>query len=321
VRILITGGSGFIGTNLVQHFAECGHAVASFDLSPPRNPLHRHYWVRGDLRQAAVIRQAVSDFSPDAILHMAARTDLDGRTMDDYAANVGGVANLVEAAANTATVRRVIFGSSMLVCRLGYLPESDTDYCPNTIYGESKVVGEQLVRTAGPLPFEWSIVRPTSIWGPWFDVPYRVFFDAVRRGRFVCPRGLRTQRTYGFVLNAIEQLAQILQADARLAQGSTFYLGDYDPVDVKMWANMISKAFDRGPVREVPAWIMRTAAKVGDFAQFSGVKSPPLTTFRLRNLSTSSVSDLTNTRLVCPTLPFDMATAVQVTVRWIQNAT
>jgi len=319
MRILITGGSGFIGTNLAQYFSEGGHSVVNFDELPPRNPLHHSFWRKGDLRQAADVSRAVAEFAPETILHMGARTDLDGKTADDYAANIGGVANLLNAAAGNSSVRRVLFASSMLVCRLGYVPQSDTDYCPNTVYGESKVAGEQLVRTAGALPFVWSILRPTSIWGPWFGSPYRSFFNTVRAGAYVHPRGLNTSRTYGFVHNSVEQIAAIAQSDPALSHERTFYIGDYDPLDLKQWADAISHVYRQRPVHQVPSWVMSLGAAAGDLAKWAGMKHPPLTSFRLRNLVTPAVMNLTNTRQVCPRLPYDMQAGVELTIEWLEQ--
>lgn len=319
MRIFITGGSGFIGTNLVQYFSERGHEVANFDELPPRNPLHNSFWRQGDLRHASDISRAMAEFAPEAILHMGARTDLEGRTIDDYSANVAGVANLLKAAISGSSVRRVLFASSMLVCRLGYSPRSDVDYCPNTIYGESKVAGEQIIRTAGALPFTWSILRPTSIWGPWFGSPYRSFFNTVRAGAYVHPRGLHTSRTYGFVLNAVKQIAAIVECDPALTHERTFYIGDYEPLDLKQWADTINQAFRQRPVRQVPRWVMNLGAFAGDLAKLAGMKNPPLTSFRLQNLVTPAVMNLTNIRQICPQLPYDMEAGVKLTIEWMEQ--
>src|SRR6185436_6691400 len=97
-RIFITGGSGFIGTNLIEHFAGSGLAVTNFDCLPPRNPAHTIYWQTGDIRERDSLTAAVSKFQPDVILHVAARTDLQGSTIEDYAANTTGVENMIAAA-------------------------------------------------------------------------------------------------------------------------------------------------------------------------------------------------------------------------------
>jgi nucleoside-diphosphate-sugar epimerase len=110
----------------------------------------------------------------------------------------------------------------MLVCRLGYQPNGEDDYSPNTKYGESKVIGEQIVKRYTHLPFEWLIVRPTSLWGPWFDIPYRGFFEAVRAGWYIHPKNCEIRRSYGFVLNSVCQLERLSLAEASQVAGRGF---------------------------------------------------------------------------------------------------
>ena len=101
-KVFITGGSGFIGTNLVQYFLDRDMRVLNYDIRPPRNKLHADYWHRADILDRSALLKAVQDFNPDYIFHMAARTDLNGVHIDDYAANIQGVSNMVEAAKGVA---------------------------------------------------------------------------------------------------------------------------------------------------------------------------------------------------------------------------
>jgi nucleoside-diphosphate-sugar epimerase len=48
-RVLVTGGSGFIGTNIVEHYRSSGHEVTSLDVLPPQHPQHGTLWGKVDL--------------------------------------------------------------------------------------------------------------------------------------------------------------------------------------------------------------------------------------------------------------------------------
>src|SRR3954468_9583526 len=120
IKILITGGSGFIGTNLVTHFESLGYAVANLDMATPRKKDHVQYWKKVDLLDANGVSQLIADFLPTHVVHLAARTDLDGKLTEDYNANTVGTANLMAGLNKIQSLRRVIFASSMLVCRPGY---------------------------------------------------------------------------------------------------------------------------------------------------------------------------------------------------------
>jgi GlcNAc-P-P-Und epimerase len=319
MRVLVTGGSGFIGTNVCEHLLAAGIPCASLDIVAPRNPAHAAIWQRVDLCDAAGLADAVRRFAPDALLHLGARTDLDGATVADYAANTRGVENLIDAASAVPGLRRVVFASSRLVCRIGYTPTSDTDWCPSTAYGQSKVEGEQIVRSrAAQAPWSWIQVRPTSIWGPWFGVPYRLFFDAVARGRYIHPKGVDVVKSFGFVGNTVEQLMAIVAAPAAQIDRRTLYLADYPPIHVQRMAQTIREQLGLGPGREVPLPVLKALAGLGDAAKALGWREPPLTRFRLANLVTPMVYDLEPLAAIAGPCRHDMAEGVRRTLAWMR---
>lgn len=318
MRVLITGGSGFIGTNLVEHFVVRGDEVLNIDIAAPRNSSHRAFWQVGDMLDHDGLRSSVRDFAPEAIFHMAARTDLDGRSGDDYLANTVGVANLIAAVDGVSSLRRLIFASSRLVCRIGYAPKDEFDYCPTTPYGESKVIGEKLVRDAiSDLPCPSLIVRPTSIWGPWFDVPYKTFFLTVARGQYVHPGKVKIFKSFGFIGNTMHELECLMAAPADSVAGKTFYLADYPHIEVGEMANTIQRALGVKPIRTVSVGMLRPAAWAGDCLKVLGWKNPPLSSFRLDNLLTPMVHDLDQLRAVVGVLPYTMEEGVRITADWL----
>lgn len=316
-RVLVTGGSGFIGTNLVAAYSSVGVTVASLDIAPPRNPEHVSLWTRVDLTQAVELRRAVLEFGPTHVFHLGARTDLDGRTVSDYSVNVEGVNSTIDALrALSPPAARVVVASSRMVCRIGYQPRSDEDYCPSTAYGESKVQSERLVRAATDLPFV--LVRPTSIWGPWFDVPYRDFFLNVARGRYMHPRGRRVEKSFGFVGNTAWQLHKVMTAPDRDVVGRTFYLADDPPIEVRDLAHRITAALGQRRPREVPLQLLTAVARAGDLLERAGRRAP-LTRFRLANLLTPMVHDLGPLTAVAGKPPYGLDVSVPTTVDWMRG--
>ena len=319
-RIIVTGGSGFIGTNLIQHCSDGGHEVLNIDIRHPKNPAAPGFFVQADILDPRVLMETIRDFDPQYIVHLAARTDLDGTTDRDYAANIEGVSNMIAAAKVAPKLKRAIFASSMYVCKLGYIPRRDDDYCPHTAYGHSKQLGEELVRQQAGDRFAWTLIRPTSIWGPWFDVPYRGFFDTVRKGFYVHPHGYEIRRSYGFVLNTVVQISRLLEALAdETVHRKVFYVADYEPTDPLDWAQTIADRFGSRQIRQVPIAALRLGARAGDLLKAAGMRNPPLSSFRLNNLLTSAVFDLDSTRQVAGELPYTMEQGVQITVDWMRR--
>jgi GlcNAc-P-P-Und epimerase len=319
-RVIVTGGSGFIGSNLVEHLVAAGHNVVNLDISRPRNPAARGRFIPLNILDRQVFVEAVRTFDPHYIYHLAARTDLEGRSDADYSANIDGVNNAVAAGLSARSLERMVFSSSMYVCRMGHVPNRDDEYCPHTAYGQSKVLGERIVKREAADKFCWAVVRPTSIWGPWFAIPYISFFHAVRRGFYVHPKGHSMRRSYGFVLNTVWQLKQLMEcADSRKVHRRMFYLADYEPVDPLRWAQIIADCFGSSKVREVPLGLLRLGARVGDVLKHAGMTTPPLFSSRLNNLLTNAVFDLSPIREVSGEQPYTLAEGVAITVDWMRQ--
>jgi nucleoside-diphosphate-sugar epimerase len=318
-KIIITGGSGFIGTNLVEHFAKKGWEVLNVDIKPPRNPEHQRFWKNVDILDRDLIRYTVADFQPAALLHFAARTDLDGKSnLGEYAANIDGVCNMIDAIRKTSSIQRVVFASSQLVCQLGYQPKNEYDYRPSTLYGQSKVLTERIIRVAGEIAPVWTIVRPTSIWGPWFDVPYKNFFLAIAKNSYMHAGQATTLKQWGFVGNTVYQVEKLLTAAGKTIHGKTFYMADYPPHNLRDFANQVQEAMDAKPIPTVPANFLKTAAMIGDVLKKLGWKNPPLTSFRYHNIITSEIQNLEPLQQIVGDLPYSIEKGVEITTNWLK---
>lgn len=319
-RILITGGSGFIGTNLVEYYVQRGAEVLNLDIAEPRNQSHVQHWQKADILDSVLLRERIKAFKPNFIFHMAARTDLDGLSADDYAANIVGVENIISSIESLVGLKRIVFASSRLVCRIGYQPTGELDYCATTPYGESKVLGEKIVRAASyRIPCSWAIVRPTSIWGPWFDIPYKTFFLTVAKGRYFHPGSTEIRKSFGFVGNTVHELHRLIAVGEQSVFGRTFYLADYPAIDVRDFANAIQDELGVSKIRSIPVVALRVAAMLGDAAKNMGYANPPLTSFRLDNLLTPMLHDLESLKSVVGELPYTMQQGVAATVSWLRQ--
>ncbi len=319
-RVLLTGGSGFIGTNLVQLYHACGAEVINIDKNPPRNPAHRDLWREIDIRDADRLLRCVRDFEPELFFHLAARTDLDKKaTTADYDENIGGVANVLRSVEGLSSLRRIIITSTQLVCRPGYRPKGDDDYKPNTEYGRSKIETERATRSWKNAPCPWTLVRPTSIWGPWFDVPYRDFFITIARRQYRHPRGTNPLRSFGFVGNIMFEYVALTDAPQEKVHGRTFYMSDLQAVHVRDWASAIQAEMGLAPLREVPVWTLAAVAKLGDLTQRAGLTWPPITTFRLKNLLADNYCDMEPVGEVIGSMPYTLPEGVRITVRWMRE--
>lgn len=317
MRVVVTGGSGFIGTNLVEHYVASGVPVLNLDPAEPRNQQHVAYWRRIDPLDANDVGVALGKFAPTHVFHLGARTDLHGTSLDDYAYNTRGVEIVLDACNGLADLTRTVFASSRLVCRIGHQPVSETDYCAPNAYGESKVRGEQIVRGA-KTTFPWVILRPTSIWGPWFDVPYRTLFLTIAANRYVHVGRRPVRKSFGYVGNTVRQLAGVAEASSGESDGMTMYLADFPPIDVIDLANRIQRQLGSRPIRTFPRGPVKLAALVGDLLQKLGWTEPPLTSFRLDNLLTEMIYDTAPLNQIVPQLHYSLDDGIRCTVDWMR---
>lgn len=318
-RILVTGGSGFIGTNLVQRMLYKGQAVLSIDSKEPQTPEHATLFKKVDILDVEPLDRVFSEFSPSDVVHLAARTDLNGKGIDDYKCNMSGVKNLVKLMREHTCIQRCVFTSTKLVASPDNAPKYDTDYSPHSLYGESKLIGEKIVRESG-LQCIWCIVRPTSIWGPWFDVPYRGFFLTLAKGIYFHPGKVNPPKSFGFVGNVAYQIERLLEAPREVIQGRIFYLSDYDEFTIRKWADTISLRMRNKKVKTVPERLVKLVALSGDMLKKIGIKNPPLTTFRLNNMRADTTAiPLEPIKEITGPLPYTMEQGVDLTIKWLKD--
>lgn len=288
--IIITGGSGFIGTNLVDLFSNRNWNVINYDIVPPRNSDHNFFWRKIDIMDSVNLKSNFERDNPQYIVHLAARTDLNEKIdIHGYDVNITGVENVMHAALNLNSLKRIVVSSSMLVCELGFIQKSIYDYCPNTFYGESKVLTEKIV--LGFESLDWVLVRPTSIWGPWFGEPYFNFFELVIKRLFLnISSDMASVKTFGYVKITCRQIEELLISDKPEVIRNCFYLGDLMPLNISEWANEIRKLNMQSKPLTIPGSLIRFFALIGDILKDKlGFRRFPINSFRYRNMTTDNI--------------------------------
>jgi UDP-glucose 4-epimerase len=175
VRILVTGGAGFIGSNLVDRFVALGHDVAVFDnLSSGFrefvNPKAKLYV--GDLADAIAVDAAIADFRPEIVDHHAAQIDVRKSVTDplfDARVNVLGSIGLMQAC-QAHGVRKIVYASTggALYGEGRFLPATeDHPVNPEAPYGASKHTVEHYLYIWKLLHgLDYTVLRYPNVYGP-----------------------------------------------------------------------------------------------------------------------------------------------------------
>jgi UDP-glucose 4-epimerase len=173
MRVLVTGGAGFIGSNLVDALHGRGHVPGVIDdLSTGRaENLRGDVWMRRIDILDATMPAAVAEFRPEAVVHLAAQVDVAASVSDpnrDWAVNVDGT-QAVAAAAAACGARLMLSASSAAVYgepEIVPLPETAAKR-PDSPYGRSKLAAEgALAEELRAAAVDFAAMRFANVYGP-----------------------------------------------------------------------------------------------------------------------------------------------------------
>ncbi|HEX6998127.1 MAG TPA: NAD(P)-dependent oxidoreductase [Gammaproteobacteria bacterium] len=246
MEILVTGGTGFIGSRLAERAARDGHGVVAVGaertpVEAARRRMLEAAGVRvvvGSLADTAMLREAVR--GRDAVFHLAAAQH-ESHLPDShfYAVNVEGTRNLLQACVEAGSPR-VVHGSTIGVygsAHDGPLDEESETH-PDNIYGITKLEAERVVRSfATQLPV--TIIRISETYGPG-DQRLLKLFKLIAKGTFPMIGGGRNEHQPVFVDDLIDGLW--LAATAPQAQGQTFVLAGGEVVPTRRYVELIASA-------------------------------------------------------------------------------
>ena len=209
MKILVTGGSGFIGAYLVKDLLKNGHVVTIYDrASSGAFPA----LVRlGDVQNREQLCRAVQ--GQEAVFHLAAEHRDDVTPQSLYGeVNVGGARNLVEAA-KQADCRRLIFTSSVAVYSLNaHCPSEAFPPAPFNAYGHSKLAAEEIFRAWAAEDPELSItvVRPCVVFGEGNRGNVYNLLKQVHGGTFLMVGDGNNRKSLAYVRNLVPFLISAL---------------------------------------------------------------------------------------------------------------
>jgi nucleoside-diphosphate-sugar epimerase len=282
--ILITGGSGFIGTNMIELLEEKGIGnIINYDKNKPIKPNQEKYWIEGNIMNEPYFEEVLEKYKVDTVIHLAARTDTLSDDLEDYKENHEGTKHILNVIKKYDKIERLIVASTQYVYKSDKspIPLDNKDFKPHTIYGQSKVLTEQYLHSS-ELQCIWTIVRPTNIWGPWHMRYPLELWKIIDRGIYFHPVSHPVIRTYGYVKNIAHQIYQMLIAEEELVNNKTFYIGDLS-VDSYSWINEFSLQLKGKKIKRLPTFLFSFVASLGDLLR--KIRIPfPLYSKRFQNM-------------------------------------
>jgi nucleoside-diphosphate-sugar epimerase len=295
MKVLVTGGGGFLGQAICKQLAAAGHSVFAFNRN--RYPALEEAGIAqrvGDVSNLDSVLAAAKDV--DAIVHSAGKVGAWGRLEEYYEANVRGTDNVL-AACDMHQIRRLVFTSSPSVVQGGKDLEGVDESAPYadhylSAYQQTKALAEQRVMAANGARLATVALRPHFIWGPGDPNLLPRILKQARSGRLrlIGKEAKKIDTTY--VDNAADAhvlALEKLEIGSPIA-GKVYFISQGEPVTQEWLINAWLRA-DGFPAeaRRMPLGLAKfLGAALESVYSTLGIKSePPLTRFVVEQLSTS----------------------------------
>jgi len=302
--VFVSGGSGFVGRNLIRALVARGASVKALARSPTAIAqvlVAGAVAVPGDLGDEAALRAGMEGC--DTVFHAAAIVSDWGKREEFYDSTVRGTQNMLFAARMARVGCFVHVGTEAVLAGGQKIINADetTPYpaSPVGLYPWSKMLAEQAVVAANVEGFRTLSVRPRFIWGGDDSSLLPQLADAMRKGQWVWFGGARHKMSTCHVANVVE--GTLLAAQFGKG-GEIYFLTDGAPV---VFREFITKMMQTQgivpPDREMPLWVAKLLAAVGESVwRIFGLPGRPPITRTMVNLLFDEVT--VNDRKACETI-------------------
>ncbi|MEO0697573.1 MAG: NAD(P)-dependent oxidoreductase [Pseudomonadota bacterium] len=284
--ILITGGSGFIGTNLSKRFNEAGRRFINYDIRP--SPLFSDHHTTLDILDYNKLRDLKNC---DTIVHLAAEHRDDVKPKSKYEqTNVLGTANVV-AAARESGVNRIIFTSTVAVYGFAK-PGTGEDGAINPFneYGRTKYEAEKVLEewhAEDPDARSLTIVRPTVVFGPGNRGNVFNLLNTIHSGRFLMIGDGTNRKSMAYVANVAAFLDWATQQPAGFRR---YNYVDKPDLNMNDLASLVRKRLKgkEGAGPRIPLWLGSTIGVCCDGAAKITGKRFPISKIRVKKFTSTT---------------------------------
>ncbi len=271
-KVFITGGSGFLGVNLIRYLLKKGHSITSFDILPfdYKDCKDKIIAIVGDIRDSKNLQEAMK--GSDIVVHCAAALPLYTKE-DIYSTDIDGTKNVVDGALINKSERLIHISSTAVYGIPDHHPLYEDDELIGVgPYGEAKIAAEKICVDARKKGLTVSIIRPKSFVGPERLGVFALLYDWAREGHGFPMIGNGKNR---YQLLDVEDLCDAIFACMTLSKKT---VNDVFNVGAKEFTTMgedyqavLNKAGFGKKVIGTPAWVV-----IGLLRIFDRLKISPL---------------------------------------------
>ncbi len=267
-HVFVTGGSGYVGRNLLRHLIASGYRVTALARSENAAEVVRRLGAtpkRGDLLDKAALGAAMT--GAELLVHAAADTSHGRPSRAQIRTNLEGTRNVCEAARDTG-IRRMLQLSTEAVLLSGaplIMADETTPY-PRRFagaYSETKARAEQIALGFCGAGLEVVVMRPRFVWGRDDTTALPQLIDAARSGKLAWIDGGHYLTSTTHVANATEAIRLVLEKGRA---GEIYHITDETPVPFRSFvSDMLKSAGVVPPQKEVPRWLVKPVVRATDY--------------------------------------------------------
>lgn len=248
-KIIVTGSTGLVGSNLVKKLEEKGHIILGLSRETGY-----------DLRDEKLVDKVFNEFKPDVVYHLAAfAAEARGQVspVDMTQRNVGIFVNVLKSSINVG-IKKFIYASSVAVYGEATVPyKEDGPTIPKDVYGVNKLASEQILKIMAKVyGFEYIILRPHNIYGPGqkMDDPYKnvvaLFMRKLMEGEpYMLFGNGEMKRAFSFVDDVVE-----VMTDTLYSKSMTMNIGAEQEISIKELSDLLQEITGiKGKIEMKPA--------------------------------------------------------------------
>lgn len=322
-RVLVTGGKGFLGSNIVSGLLKEDHHVRILarkktDVQIEENPSKAEI-IWGDIRDKQIVDQAVKDI--DIVIHTVSNFRKGGSDKKEaYDINVGGTNNLLESA-YSQNVKQIIHCSTIGVhgTVLEVPATEETSFNPTDLYQETKLTAEKNVwefykKTGLPI----TVIRPISLFGPG-DQRMLKLFSMIKKERFFIVGDGEVYFHPAYIDDVVQGF--LLCMNNEKAFGEAFIIGGSEYTTINKLCSIIANELNVNPPRiKIPLFPVLALATFFEIICEPFNISPPLHRRRVSFFQNNRAFSIEKAKQILGYEPqFSLEEIVQMTIKEYQK--
>lgn len=276
-NILVTGGCGYVGSNLINFLVKKGHFVRSIDIIEPVNPIENVEYIKGSICNKDLVDKSLREI--DFVYHNAVYIPFLARKKKVYEVNIVGLTNLLDNCIKNSIQKVIITSSSSVLGKCEKIPiENDRKSAPKDFYGKVRDLAESIALSYVKKGLQIIIFRPHLIIGPGREGIFGNIFKKITQGKNLwLPKSIK----YFHQLVNIKDFVDALWRALDYSQSDIFNIGGETNFTLEeLIKDSISRIESKSKIKIIPHVFFKCSELIDNLFGYSLLGAHRILTFR-----------------------------------------